>query len=235
MVAAEPIDPAQQPRHGTAGWEAEAGYAAAARIVGPVPARGSRPEEPPLPDPPPAITGLEALMPGGDAGLALPMALAALRPDVRRWLGDERLARMATGLGMTEKALLALLGAAPKPPASLGEASLWSGQRVPLRNSTGMSWVELFWRPDRDRPAQPVPAAQAARGAFAIRLSLPGTGRIELRGRLEDARLDAVMETAEALPRATTAEVAEAFDAVLHRLKLAGSLTVRHTEQDRRT
>lgn len=235
MSAAEPVDPAAPPRHGTAGWEAEAGYAAAARIVGPVPARGSRPEEPPVPDPPPAITGLEGLMPGGEAGLTLPLALAALRPDVRRWLGDERLARMATGLGLTEKALVALLGAAPQPPASLGEAALWSGQRVPLRNFDSMSWIELFWRPDRDAASRPVPAAQAARGAFAIRLGLPATGRIELRGRLEDARLDAVMETAQALPRAVAAEVVEAFDAVLHRLNLAGSLTVRHTEQDRRT
>ena len=235
MPAAEPIDPAAPPRHGTAGWEAEAGYAAAVRIVGPVPARGSRPEEPPVPDPPPAITGLEALMPGGEAGLALPLALAALRPDIRRWLGDERLARMAAGVGLAEKALLALLGGAPQPPASLGEASIWSGHRVPLRNFDDMSWIELFWRPDRDHPAQSTPAAQAARGAFAIRLALPATGRIELRGRLEDARLDAVMETAQALPRPIAAEVAEAFDAVLYRLNLAGSLTVRHTEQDRRT
>jgi hypothetical protein len=47
--------------------------------------------------------------------------------------------------------------------------------------------------------------------------------------------LDTVMETAQALPRTTAAELAEVFDAVLHRLNLAGSLTVRHTEQDRRT
>src|SRR5690606_32506367 len=106
---AEPIAPLLPSRDATARREAEAGYAAAARIVGPVPARGSRPEEPQLPDPPPAINGLEVLLPGGEAGLTLPLALAVLRPDLRRWLGDTRLARMAAGLGMTEKALLTVL------------------------------------------------------------------------------------------------------------------------------
>jgi hypothetical protein len=43
------------------------------------------------------------------------------------------------------------------------------------------------------------------------------------------------METAHPLPRGTTADMAEAFDGILHRLALSGSLTVRHTEQDRRT
>ena len=231
--SAEPVIAVHAPRHGTAGREAEMGYAAAARIVGPVPARGAAPPEPAPPDPPPAIQGLEALLPGGPAGMTLPLALAALRPDIRSWLGEARLARMALGLGISEKSLLGLLGSAPLPPPSLGEPSLWAGQRVPIQVAHHAGWIELFWRPDRERRGGVGQAS--ARGAFAIRLSLPSTGRLELRGRLEDRRLDVVMESAEPLPRPLMAELAERFEAVLHRLKLAGDLTLRHTEQDRRT
>ncbi|RKK03635.1 hypothetical protein, partial [Teichococcus wenyumeiae] len=201
-----------------------------------VPPRGSREEEPPPElDPPPAPAGLDALMPGAEAGLVLPLVLAALRPELRLWLGEARLARAARLMQLPEKALLGLLGSAPLPPASLGDASLWAGQRLPLQAGGTTGWVELFWRPDRSRGGPSQAGRHAERGAFAIRLALPGSGRIELRGRLEGRRLDAVMETAHPLPRSTAADVAEAFDAVLHRLALGGSLTVRHTEQDRRT
>jgi hypothetical protein len=227
------IDPVSRPS--APGREAEAGYAATARVVGMVPPRGSRQEELIPLDPPPAPLGLDGLMPGAGAGLVLPLLLAALRPELRLWLGEARLAGAARAMRLPDKALLGLLGGAPVPPASLGDASLWSGQRLPLQAGGGTGWIELFWRPDR-MSAQPArPGRQARRGAFAIRLTLPAPGRIELRGRLEDRRLDAVMETARPLPRDTAADVAEAFDAVLHRLALAGSLVVRHTEQDRRT
>lgn len=209
--------------------EAGLGYAATARVVGHVPARGSWVEEPELPDPMPVPPGLGALLPGGAAGLALPLALAALRPDLRRWLGEPRLLEMARLLGVEPKLLLASLAAAPPPPPSLGEAALWSGQRVPLG---GAGWVELFWRPDRRVAGQ---GRHAARGAFAIRLALPATGRVELRGRLEDRRLDAVMESARPLPRLGALAVEEAYAAVLSRLGLNGDLTLRHTRQDRRS
>jgi hypothetical protein len=230
----DPLDPLSRP--GAPGREAEAGYAATARVVGIVPPRGSREEElPPVLDPPPSPAGLDALMPGGEAGLVLPLVLAALRPELRLWLGEARLAQAARAMRLPEKALLGLLGGAPLPPTSLGDASLWAGQRLPLQAGGTTGWVELFWRPDRPRGGSPRPGRHAERGAFAIRLALPGSGRVELRGRLEGRRLDAVMETAHPLPRGTAADVAEAFDAVLHRLALCGSLTVRHTEQDRRT
>lgn len=229
-----PIGPLSRP--GTPGREAEAGYAATARVVGIVPPRGGREEEPPLVlDPPPLPAGLDALMPGGEAGLVLPLVLAALRPELRLWLGEARLARAAGAMRLPEKALLGLLGGAPLPPASLGDAALWAGQRLPLQAGGGAGWVEIFWRPDRPQGGSRQPGRHAERGAFAIRLALPASGRIELRGRLEGRRLDAVMETAQPLSRDLAADVVESFDAVLHRLALCGSLTVRHTEQDRRT
>ncbi|MBC9177917.1 hypothetical protein [Pseudoroseomonas ludipueritiae] len=233
-AGANPIDPLSRP--GAPGREAEAGYAATARVVGIVPPRGSREEEvPPVLDPPPAPAGLDGLMPGGEAGLVLPLVLAALRPELRLWLGEARLARAASAMRLPEKALLGLLGGAPLPPASLGDASLWAGQRLPLQTGGAAGWVELFWRPDRPQGGSRQSGRHAERGAFAIRLVLPVTGRIELRGRLEGRRLDAVMETAHPLARGMAADLAEAFDTVLHRLALCGSLTVRHTEQDRRT
>jgi hypothetical protein len=230
---ASSVDPVARP--GTPGRDAEAGYAATARVVGPVPPRGSRAEPPPAIDPPPALPGLDALMPGDGGGLVLPLVLAALRPDLRLWLGEARVTAVARALELPERALLALLGGAPAPPASLGDASRWAGQRLPLQAGGVPGWVEVFWRPDRDRPPRQGSGPQAERGAFAIRLALPVHGRVELRGRLEGRRLDAVMETAHPLPRVAAADLADAFDALLHRLALGGSLTVRHTEQDRRS
>ncbi|QTI81290.1 hypothetical protein IAI58_18205 (plasmid) [Roseomonas marmotae] len=230
-----PIDPVFRP--GAPGREAEAGYAAAARAVGHVPPRGSPAEEQGearLLAPPPALPGLEALLPGGGAGLVLPLALAALRPDPGLWLGEERLARLGEALHLPRKAMLTLLGGAPQPPASLGEAAFWAGQRLPLRSGEGLAWIDLFWRPDRVRPPGATGGNQAGRGAFAIRLALPVSGRIELRGRLEERRLDAVLETVRRLPPAMVAELEEAFEAVLHRLALSGSLTVRHRGEDQR-
>jgi hypothetical protein len=134
---------------------------------------------------------------------------------------------MAGALGVAPRQLLQNLAAAPPPPASLGEAALWAGQRVPLG---ALGWIELFWRPDR---AVATAGRHAARGAFAIRFALPATGRVELRGRLEGRRLDAVMESAKPLPRLAALAVEESYATVLERLCLAGDLTLRHTRQDR--
>jgi hypothetical protein len=229
-----PLDPVHPP--GTPAREAEAGYAATARRVGVVPPRGSGEEvPPPCLEPPPGLSGLEALMPGGEAGLVLPLALAALRPEIRLWLGEARLARVAAAMRLSDKLLLGLLGGAPAPPASLGDASLWAGQRLPILAAGAPGWIELFWRPDRGLEPSAPSGRHAERGAFAIRLALPGTGPVELRGRLEGRRMDAVMETGRKLARGTVADLEEAFEAVLHRLALTGSLTLRHTHQGRRS
>jgi len=124
-----------------------------------------------------------------------------------------------------------LLDAPPPPPAALGDPSRWSGRQVPLlAPGGGLTWLDLFWRPDQTRRQR-----LRDRHVLAARLTLPATGRIEVRARLEDARLDAVMETARALPRAMVADLSDAFADLLQRLRLQGSLTVRHTQQDRGT
>ncbi len=230
---AKPVVAAGAARHATSRREAGIGHSATARVVGPVPPRGATPELSPQAATLPAIQSLDTLMPAGPAGLVLPFAFAALRPDIRGWLGAARLARMADSLKISEKALLQLLGSAPQPPSSLGEPSLWAGQRVPLQSGNGTGWAELFWRPDRH--AGRGAGQHAERGAFAIRFSMPLTGAVELRGRLEGQRLDAVMESAEILSRPATAELLDAFEGVLHKLNLSGNLTLRHTLQDRRT
>jgi hypothetical protein len=234
-----PFDTNGRPRR-----EPGAGYAAAARVLSllpPVPSGEAPPEPPGLPGLDAAglrRAGLDRLLPGGPAGLALPLAMALLRPDVRRWLGAEGLAGIAGLLGLREKEAAVQLDGMPLPPAPLGEASRWSGRQVPLlRADGGLSWLEVFWRPDRPPRARRGRAAGRSqdRCALALRLVLPATGRVDLRGRLEDDRLDAVMETALPLPRATTADLVDGFDAVLRLLRLQGSLTVRHTAQDRGT
>ncbi|HWL84045.1 MAG TPA: hypothetical protein VNR89_24065 [Roseomonas sp.] len=217
--------------------EAGAGYAAAARALSALPPRGEA-EAPLQPAAHPRLdaaalrlAGLEALLPGGSAGLVLPLALAMLRPDVRRWLGPERLQALAGLLDLPQREVAAVLDAPPPPPATLGDPARWSGRQVPLLTPQGgLAWLDLFWRPDMARRQR-----LRDRHVLAARLSLPATGRIEVRARLEDARLDAVMETAHALPRAVTADLSDAFAALLQRLRLQGSLTVRHTQQDRGT
>lgn len=222
-----------------AGREAGAGYAAAARALSAVPPIGKA--LPPRPATAPgldaaaaAATGLLPLLPGGPAGLTLPLALALLRPDVRRWLGAERMAALAQRLGLREPAVVALFDAMPTLPAALGEAAAWNGRQVPLLGPAGgLLWLALFWRPDR--PAGRPPRRRRDRHALAARLVLPATGRIDLRGRLEEGRLDAVLETALPLPRRLSAALQEGFAATLHRLRLQGSLTLRHSEQERQT
>ncbi|MCQ4159919.1 hypothetical protein NON00_08250 [Roseomonas sp. GC11] len=210
------------------------GYGATARALSALPPLGRH--DPPVdPDGVPGLdgpallsAGLGGVLPGGLGGLAVPLALALLRPDVRRWMGPERVGALAARLAMPEEELVALLEAPPLPPVGLGDPAQWSGRQVPLLlPGGGLAWMALFWRPDRGRLRD--------RHALAARLVLPVTGRVDLRARLEDGRLDAVMETANPLPRGTVVDLEEALAAVLHRLRLQGSLVVRHTEQDRRT
>ncbi|ONG48350.1 hypothetical protein BKE38_22030 [Pseudoroseomonas deserti] len=223
---------------GTLGAEAGAGYAAAARALSAVPPLGK-------PDVPIAewtrgldadaagAADLAALLPGGPAGLAVPLALGLLRPDVRRWLGPERLAALAARLQLAEAEVVALLDAPPPLPASLGELQAWHARQLPMLGPAGgLVWLALFWRPDRGARVGPRPTA---RHALAAQLSLPATGRIDLRARLEEGRMDAVLETAQPLPRLTVLAMTEGFAAALHRLRLQGSLTVRHSAAERQT
>lgn len=216
-----------------AGREAGAGYAAAARALSAVPPLGRGAAEAASPDDPVLRAGAwreagaEPLLPGGGGGLALPLALALLRPEPVRWLGAAALEALAQAHGLEAGALAALLEAAPAPPAMLGDPSLWSGRSVPLLGPEGeLLWMSVFWRPDRAGRA-----LRPDRHALAVRLHLPATGRIEWRARLEEERLDAVMETERPLARNPSADLQEAFHAVLAALRLQGSLTVRHADQ----
>ncbi|WP_043339958.1 hypothetical protein [Belnapia moabensis] len=173
------------------------------------------------------LRGADSLLPSLSGPFVLAFALAVLRPDARRWLGRERLRQLAAKLGLKDAALTSLLDAVPQPPAALGESVAWAGRRVPLLAVDGRAeWIELFWRPDRRGPD---------RGGFAVRLRLPVTGRIEIRGRLEGLRLDAVMETQHPLPKPLAFDVTECFAAALLRLGLEGCLTLRHAQHERRT
>ena len=228
-----PVSPVAAPAERDAG----AGYAAAARALSALPPLGDA-DAPQQPAAHPLLdaaalrqAGLAPLLPGGAEGFVLPLALAALRPDVRRWLGAERLQVLAALLGLPPAESVALLDAPPLAPVALGDPSRWSGRQVPLLiPERGVAWLDLFWRPDQSRRQR-----LRDRHVLAARLALPATGRVEIRARLEDARLDAVMETGRALPRGVVADLSEAFAAILRKLRMQGSLTVRHTQQDRGT
>jgi hypothetical protein len=171
----------------------------------------------------------DALLPQVGEGFVLAFLLAAMRPDALRWLGRERLSRLAAPLGLRAPKLASLLDIAPPVPA-LSEGGGWSGIRVPLRGRVGeISWMELSWRPDR-RPGRP-----RDQGAFAMRLLLPPHGWIEIRGRFEESRLDAVMEVQNALPQPLAAEIPEAFGRALRRLGLEGAVTLRNGARPLRT
>jgi hypothetical protein len=215
--------------------EAEAGYAAAARALSAVPPVVGT-EAPPAPSNLPELdgkallrAGLEGVLPGGSGGFALPLALAALRPDVMRWLGDAAPQILAARLRTTETALVALLDTPPLPPASLGEPARWIGRQVPLLVGGSLVWMDLFWR------REAAMGASREKYAMAARLTLEDTGKVEIRARLEDARLDVVMETPQRLPRVLAADLSDAFAGLLPRLRLQGSLTLRHSQQPRET
>lgn len=162
----------------------------------------------------------DGLVPRPGPEFALALLLAVQRPDARSWLGAERLRRIAEALQSSEAGLLRMLDGMPRPLAALGDLQRWSGRRVPLAWGGSVGWLDLFWRPDRD-------ASRPRIGAFAARLSLPGMPEMEIRGRLEEHRLDMVAETAAALPRAGIADAEESFGRALARLGLDGALTLR--------
>jgi len=231
--ALSPVSPVTAPAEREAG----AGYAAAARALSALPPLGDA-QAPQQPASHPLLdaaalrrAGLAPLLPGGPEGFVLPLALAALRPDVCRWLGAGRLQALAALLALPPAEGAALLDAPPLAPSALGDPSRWSGRQVPLLTPEGrLTWLDLFWRPDQARRQR-----LRDRHVLAARLALPAIGRVEIRARLEDARLDAVMETGRALPRTVVADLSEVFTAVLRKLRMQGSLTVRHTQQDRGT
>ena len=172
-----------------------------------------------------ALRDGEDLMPDGlvprlGPEFALALLLAVQCPDAYGWLGADRLRRIAEALQSSEAGLLRMLDGMPRPLAALGDLQRWSGRRVPIAWDGSVGWLDLFWRPDRD-------ARRPRIGAFAARLSLPGLPDMEIRGRLEERRLDMVAETAAALPRAGIADAEESFGRTLARLGLEGSLTLR--------
>ncbi|MCI0754766.1 hypothetical protein [Teichococcus vastitatis] len=125
---------------------------------------------------------------------------------------------------------MALLDTPPLPPASLGEPARWIGRQLPLVMARELLWLDLFWR--RDTAAN---RHHCENYALAARLTLPRFGRIEIRARLEGARIDVVMETAQRLSRAMSADLSDAFASLLPRLRLQGSLTLRHNQQAHET
>jgi hypothetical protein len=163
---------------------------------------------------------LDGMVPAVGAGFACAWLLAWLRTDARGWLGGARIKRMAAELHLSERELLRLLDRPPKAPTALGDPNPWTGRRVPLLHHGAVLWAELFWRPDRLAKRHRI-------GAFALRLTLPATGRIELRGRLEEHRIDMVMETEHPLPRRLAADIKDSCRETLDHLGLEGSLTIR--------
>lgn len=171
--------------------------------------------------------GVDALLPRPGRGFLLPFLLAALRPGARRWLGVERIAALARLLGLREQAVSQMLDASPGLPEALREGGPWAGRRVPMLGAAeGLSWIGLHWRADLAAPGTGQRPPQPGNGAFAARLELPGIGMVEIRGRMEGNRLDAVAEVQAHLRKATMADMEEAFAATLSRLDLTGKLTV---------
>ncbi|PZO62170.1 MAG: hypothetical protein DI635_12745 [Pseudoxanthomonas suwonensis] len=220
--------------------EAGAGYAAAARALSAVPPVGGAAtlpgpaELPGLDAAALRAAGLAGLLPGPEAGLALPLALGLMRGEARLWLGPERIEALAAALGLAPALLAWQLDAPPPPPPALGEAAPWQGRQLPLLLGERLAWLRLFWRPDRP-PRRGEKSLKGAGIALALQLDLPPSGRLELRARLEQGRLDAVMETAPRLPRPLLADLSEGFAAALARLGLGGELTLRHSEGDHGT
>lgn len=176
-----------------------------------------------------ALQGLDELVPRSGPGFVASFLLSATRRNAAGWLGRRRLQALAAGMGADEEAAAAVVDRLPRPPAALGEASAWFARKVPLMHRDGrVGWTDLFWRPDRD-------AWQRGLGAFALRLVLPGAGRVEIRGRLEEARLDMVLHTEQTLPPAMGVSVAEAFGEILTRLGLLGEISLRGAGEERRS
>ena len=172
--------------------------------------------------------GLDELVPMAGRFFALAFTLAALRPNGEAWLGAARITRLAGAMHLEKETVSRLLDRAPRPPAQLGDPAPWVGRRVPILQNGEIVWLDFFWRQDR--------TAQVLRiGAFAVRVTLDATGRIEIRGRLELHRLDAVMETERPLPRREAAATVASFNRALRRLRLEGTLTIRAANAPGRT
>jgi hypothetical protein len=175
-----------------------------------------------------ANDGLDELVPKAGRSFALAFFLAALRPSGEIWLGSERLKRLADSMHLEEPAVTRLLDQAPQPPATLGDSAPWIGRRVPVLQSGTISWLEFFWRTDRNARILRI-------GAFAVRMKLTDIGRVEIRGRLELYRLDAVMETERSLPKPLAADTVDRFNHALLRLGLDGTLTIRSANAPAKT
>jgi hypothetical protein len=166
----------------------------------------------------PAQQALEALLPSKGPDFVLAYLLAAFRRDARGWLGARRSAVLENILGDDSEPAFNLLDRAPRPPALLGDASQWLGCRVPLLHRNRIIWTELFWRPDRAM-------AERGAGSFAFRMQLPSVGQVEIRGRMEEFRLDAMMH-AEKLPKAIAFDIKDHFQNILTIMNMVGVLTV---------
>lgn len=170
--------------------------------------------------------GLDGLLPGAGPDFGPAFLLAALRRHGQAWLGRARLRQLATALGATDTDAVALLDRIPKPPPALGDANFWHGRKIPLLHGGRVVWADLFWRPDRAGWARGL-------GSFALRLNLPHAGLVELRGRVEETRLDAVMHLG-ALSRQAAYDATEGFREILARLGLQGELSVRDASNNGR-
>lgn len=175
-----------------------------------------------------AGAGLDELVPMDGRFFVLAFYLAALRPNGEIWLGATRLKRLAGSMHLEESAVARLLDQAPRPPAPLGDPAPWIGRRVPILQDGAITWLEFFWRPDRNARIMRI-------GAFALRVRLAEIGHVEIRGRLELCRLDAVMETERSLPRPLAADTVDSFSHALRRLKLEGTLTIRSANAPAKT
>lgn len=167
----------------------------------------------------PAQEALEALLPSARSDFALAFLLSAFRRDARGWLGAKRSKMLEQILGDDSEPAFKLLDRAPRPPALLGEASQWLGCRVPMLHRERIIWTELFWRPDRA-------SAHRGCGSFAFRMQLPDVGQVEIRGRLEEFRLDAILHT-ECLSIEAAYTAKENFQSILDRLKMSGGLAIK--------
>lgn len=159
------------------------------------------------------------LIPDTEASFVLGFMLAALRRDGVAWLGKARAERLGRALGVSEEDALKVLDRKPSPPAELGNPTVWFGRRVPIQHGKRMVWLELFWRPDQKLWPR-------GWGSFAVRLRLENTGTIEIRGRVEENRLDAVMYV-EKISRVLAADTADYFKKIIGLMGFEGGLSVR--------
>ena len=184
--------------------------------------------------PGPASVSLDGLVPQAGPDFVPAFLLAATRRNGRAWLGRTRSALLAAALGLDETKAIDLLDLIPRPPSALGDPATWFGRRVPLLIRRRIAWAELFWRPDRRAGARrndaPIPDPRG-HGGFAMRLQLPHAGPVEFRGRIEETRLDMVMQVG-CLTREAAFDATTAFCETLERLGFRGELSIRADSPD---